>query len=200
MRIPLEHVSVSRPSVVASDEPTLRTPNDTSSREGRPVPIPTADSQLVAHANGVHVDVTESADSIAETDSTTKSPPPSYLALGPTDRDRLGEIVTEPVSLIVSIDRCLLQRQAGINLSSTVSQLDTPTTDKPSVGTDLNSDDGSTPVKQTQSVAVSARGDFGTDSVWQRWTDPIIHEDSFAVNILPYVYIDGLEESEDESS
>jgi hypothetical protein len=200
VRIPLEHVSVSRPPVVTSDEPTLRTPNEISSREGRPVPIPTADSQLVAHANGVHVDVTESAGSIAETGRTTISPPPSSLALGPTDTDRL---VTEPVSLIVSIDRGLLQRQADF-LNSTVSQLDTPTTDaatdKPSVRTDLNNDDGSTPVKQTQSVALSARGDFGTDSVWQRWTDPIINEDSFAVNVLPYVYIDGLEESEDESS
>jgi hypothetical protein len=40
----------------------------------------------------------------------------------------------------------------------------------------------------------SDRGYVDSDGVWHKWTDPIFHVDSFAVNILPYVYVDGMDD------
>ena len=206
MRIPLERVSISRQPVITSDYSTLRTAGESSSnREGRPVDV--ADSH-VAHTNGLNASIAEpSSSSPADTETTAVLTSTPSLALQP--RERQGGKVTEPLSLIVSIDRDLLRKRADlrINLSPTPSQqnrlttTDT-TTNKTKVSADYN-DSRSTPVKHTTPVTgseLAGGGEFGTDGVWRKWTDPIIHEDSFAVNVLPYVYVDGLEESEDESS
>ena len=37
-------------------------------------------------------------------------------------------------------------------------------------------------------------GCYGSDGLWYSWTDPIIGQE-FAVNVLPYVYIDGIQET-----
>lgn len=38
-------------------------------------------------------------------------------------------------------------------------------------------------------------GCYGSDGLWYGWTEPILGKD-FAVNVLPYVYIDGLDETD----
>ena len=43
----------------------------------------------------------------------------------------------------------------------------------------------------------SHHGCLGSDGVWYGWTEPIIYKDDQAVNVLPYVYIDGLDDIED---
>ena len=104
---------------------------------------------------------------------------------------------------MVSVNRDLLRQRTSlsVNLSSTFSKQDTPTsdtiTDKSHTHRDTKVIQSTLP-KLTQMTDDPAWGGRGADGIWRRWTEPIIHEDSFAVNILPYVYVDGMEESEDE--
>ena len=205
VRIPLESVSLSRPPVVVSDDPPLRTSSGTTSRERRPTALVNTDSHLT-YANGLHTSVSEAAKSSVEPGNVSLAPPPPPKHLSPSlsDGERQREKTTELLNLVVSINRDLLRKTADltINLRSAPSQQDRLTSTTPATRTD-SSDVGETPLKATQSVAGSASGGggaFGVDGVWRKWTDPIIHEDSFAVNVLPYVYVDGLEENEEETT
>ena len=60
--------------------------------------------------------------------------------------------------------------------------------------------DTSTPVPSPGQQVVplglcpGVHGCYGLDGLWYNWTDPIIRQD-FAVNVLPYVYIDGMQDT-----
>lgn len=124
---------------------------------------------------------------------------------------------TGPLTLIVSIDRGMLNQHSTSNLQPEISTSTSSGTSQPTKSSadaspppdfnracpdSLYSKESPSPstcsAKHTANNCSSdANGYLDLDSVWRKWTDPIIHEDSFAVNVLPYVYVDGLDEDMD---
>lgn len=112
---------------------------------------------------------------------------------------------TKPPTLVVSIDRSLLlQQHLSGKLQDTTSTSLPPDPVQDVSLSSVQNDSSKSPSDSRESSpqfppsvqhkAFSDRGYLDLNGLWRKWTDPIIHEDSFAVNVLPYVYVDGWDE------
>ena len=139
----------------------------------------------------------------SESDRSSETKVAHRRGVGIAGKERKRERTIEPLSLVVSIDRDLLRKKPDPltgNLSSFIPLLNTPNTGETTGQSHARIDLGSslsTPNSTPHSPAFGGRGALGEDGVWRHWTDPIIHEDSFAVNVLPYVYVDGMDDEDD---
>ena len=214
VKIPLSLVSVSSVARPQEDETTSNVMriNESKTPVITPSQVPTTASNLPAST------VNDSTPVMAPTSNSN-----SATAKLPSSLDKgYSNSLTKPVSLVVSINRNLLRHCPHHTTTTTkhhssVNHTSSKNVDNPSVvQSDLKSEkteiistlneDSLSPRQQTlvtttttmNECSSSERGWTGSDGIWRRWTDPIIHTHSFAVNILPYVYVDGITEDEDD--
>ena len=191
VRIPLDSVHISRASPsVDSDLQPLRTSDQSVEKR-----LTETSSLTESQATTTNCVLPESGAS--ETKSVAKT-----LLEPAQERERHRERASTPLTLLVSIKRELLrQKSQADNPTPNVSQQAESSNVNHNETTNsllqVNTSSELSSLKQshlTHSPSSEERGLVGDDGIWRRWTDPIIHEDSFAVNVLPYVYIDGQEE------
>lgn len=205
VKIPLIHVTV------PSNAPKLTQPIQPH-RTTSPVHHEAVDGTLTVSGSSCNKPLTASGDpnanGISAPQPTTQacSSEATTHTLSPPPDIHSTSTQTKPPTLVVSIDRSLLLRQhlSGKLQDTTSTSLPPDPAQDASLSSVQNDSSKSCsdsressphfPPSVQHKCAFSDRGYLDLNGLWRKWTDPIIHEDSFAVNVLPYVYVDGWDE------
>ena len=214
VKVPLVRVNVS--GVASNAKPPRQLTPVGNSISGAEVKLQAADPCRAKVINMKHSrDPHLSSHSLSATsDDITQTPPLTF-------EESRKERTSDPLTLIVSIDRDSLNQlhrhtahsQPDVSTGTTASACEATqslvTTAEEYSHPPLDCDKQpipyskeSTPPSPHDMANVEYCGDRGyvdSGGVWRKWTDPIIHTDSFAVNVLPYVYVDGMDDDTGET-
>ena len=203
VRIPLIHVNLSLQPLTASSG------SGTSTNESKPLTLNKTHNRKLPDSGTNTTECSQLLTQKVGPNGDSKIKPSSMPEAGESDR-----LMAEPLSLIVSVSRDLLQLPAHSNHTTSVDGSDsnqaTPcvsdTTvqdisapaDNISLESSCTNDISESSIQQelVERCSSSECGSVCTDGVWRQWTKAIIHSDSFAVNILPYVYVDGMDDDD----